>query len=136
MEEMQYDESHFDEITDSPQMIELKCNLAQCTGTEHYYYYPNVMTKAHFTDGIFCLREEAKCDWLVSDILIASRMKFKNIPFQIWIIKVKDGEGLLTMNEDTDEPILYTQYYSFTDFPEGEFKLYLIDGVLLLPSEY
>lgn len=40
------------------------------------------------------------------------------------------------MKEDTDEPILVKQKIGYTDFPEGILKMYLIDNVLLLPSEY
>jgi len=40
------------------------------------------------------------------------------------------------MRTDTGNPEIVLQKIPFTDFPEGVLKLYLSDGVLMLPSEY
>jgi hypothetical protein len=47
--------------------------------------------------------------------------------------------GLVVNNkmiEDTGQPVLIRQKIPFTDFPEGILKMYCIDNILLLPSEY
>jgi hypothetical protein len=33
-------------------------------------------------------------------------------------------------------PVIYEKEYEYTDFPVGTGKMYLIDGVLMVPSEY
>jgi len=119
-------------FVDSARLATIKENLRQCTGTENYY--KGFGGYLH-TDGIKFLEDDAECHWLISDIGIVA-MTFKDVPFQLWKFRCKDAIGLLTMQEDTNAPIKYEQKYSYTDFPEGEIKLYVCDGVLLLPSEY
>jgi len=54
------------------------------------------------------------------------------------------GEGLwsgwedasLACREDCGIPVIFEQKYEYTDFPVGTWKMYLIDGVLMVPSEY
>jgi hypothetical protein len=114
-------------------MGELKSQLVGFTGTSQYWKGSLTLD---YTDGIKSLHEIAKCYWLIQDISIVSKMKFKNAPFQVWAIDVKNGKGELTMKEDTGRPVLYRQKYSYTDFPEGRFEIWVIDGVMILPSEY
>jgi hypothetical protein len=66
------------------------------------------------------------------------RGKIKAIPFQIWELKVdlEERAGMITMKEDTNEPIQVSQEIPFADFPLKHIKLYFINGVLLLPNEY
>jgi len=40
------------------------------------------------------------------------------------------------MKLDSDEPIKISQEIEFSDFPLDEFEFYLMDGVILLKSEY
>ena len=60
------------------------------------------------------------------------------MPFQVWELhKIADSKQAdVTMKTDTDEPMIVTQHIEYTDFPLDEIKLYLIDNVLILPSEY
>ena len=111
---------------------ELKTQLAQFTGTEDYYQDLGVK----FTDGIHYLAEEAKAYWLIT--LIGSyQHKLKDVPFQLWTLKVnEDNSAEIECREDTGMPILIKQIIPYTDFPLEEIKLYCIDGILLLPSEY
>jgi len=52
-------------------------------------------------------------------------------------MEVKDDKSaVVTMREDTGKKALVMQRIGYTDFPLKSIKLYLIDGVLLLPSEY
>ena len=55
---------------------------------------------------------------------------------QFWKLRVNpDNSAVLTCERDKDDVAL-TQAIEFTDFPLEEVKLYLSNGVLLLPSEY
>lgn len=112
----------------------LKEDLQMFHGTESYH---QISPGVYFTDGIKYLADQAKCYWLI--VVIASRQTkvIKKVPFQIWNLKVNpDKSCVVTMKEDTGEPNRVRQEIPYTDFPLDEIKLYYIDGVLLLPSEY
>jgi len=42
----------------------------------------------------------------------------------------------MSENKGGIRPVKSIEKIPYTDFPPGEVKLYLIDGVILLPSEY
>jgi hypothetical protein len=55
---------------------------------------------------------------------------------QFWKLRVNpDNSAVLTCERDSDD-VAITQEIPYTDFPLESVKLYLADGVLLLPSEY
>jgi len=121
-------------------------DLTQFRGTEHYY---KDFMDLKITDGIKFFMEQARCGWLISDIAVINaidRAVLKNKAdgntFLVVDIKINRAEKKLiwTLKEDTDEPILYQQKYDYTDimnyYDGEEMKFYLIDNVLLLPSEY
>jgi hypothetical protein len=114
-------------------------NLEQFTGTEHYYKH--WAKEIVYTDGVKYLAEKAHAYWLI-DIIASYRRKAPE-PFQLWTLeKVQNIDDhtikhwLLTMKEDSNQPVKVKQVIGYSDFPLDEIKLYLIDGVLLLPSEY
>ena len=105
--------------------------LAQCHCTEHYW--KNSVLCFRYTDGIKFLWESCEAYWL----LIAISSYNRKEPFQLWQLTVKENcSAVLTMREDTGQPFKVKQEIEFTDFPLQEISLYLIDGILLLPSEY
>ena len=111
----------------------LKNDLALFTGTEQYFKH---WLGFNYTDGVKYLSGKAECYWLL-DAIGSYQYKFKRVPFQVWILKVNaDKTAVLEMKEDTNQPLLVRQEIPYTDFPLTEIKLYLIDGVLILPSEY
>ena len=122
---------------------QLQSELNGFCGTENYYRH---FTGGKFTDGVKHLADRAGAYWLIDAVFSYQGEKWvKFVPFQIWTLKViRDTLGknktepmaILEMKEDTDQPVLVSQKIPYTDFPKGEVKLYLIDGVLLLPSEY
>ena len=108
----------------------MQTDLTGFTGTENYYQH--WLKRGVYTDGVKYLAEKAGAYWLLDAIFSYHRSE----PFQIWTLKVNDSHATLEMREDTGAPIKVRQEIEFTDFPLKEVKLYLIDGVLLLPSEY
>jgi len=105
-------------------------SLSQFIGTEHYYKH---WLGKVYTDGVKYMAEEGQAYWLLDAIFSYMRTE----SFQIWELK-KTGttSAVLTMKEDTNEPILVKQDIPLTDFPLDFIALWLIDGVLILPSEY
>jgi hypothetical protein len=60
--------------------------------------------------------------------------------FQLWTLTLREqgaGTGAtLTCRADSDQEPVITQEIEYTDFPLASVKLYVIDGVALLPDEY
>lgn len=114
--------------------MSLKTELNQFTCTEQWYKHPFGLL---YTDGVKFLAEKAGAYWLI-DAIASYQSKYKNkCPFQIWELSVNDDDrATLTMRENSNQPAQVTQEVGFTDFPFKHIKLYSINGVLLLPSEY
>ena len=115
---------------------ELKSHLRQFCGTENYYRYP--LNSILFTDGIKYLADNAGAYWLIDAISSYQTKNLKgNYPFQIWELKVNTNNScVLTMIEDTNCPEIVHQEIEYTDFSLDYIKLYFIDNILLLTSEY
>ena len=116
---------------------ELKMNLEQFTGTEHYYEHQTIgRHNLLLTDGCQYLREKAKCYWLM-DLICSWQYKLHREPFQVWILKNIGIKGWDIVAEDGNKKQLAFQRISYSDFPIQEgVTLYLNDGVLMIPSEY
>lgn len=111
--------------------------LKQFTGTENYYkHYSEKIT---YTDGIKYMAEKFGAYWLID--LIAFRQptipNIKDKSFQVWTLK-KTAEGYRVYAENGNGNYLTGQNLPFTDFPKEEmpFKMYVIDNILMLPTEY
>jgi len=99
-------------------------------GAEKYYRH---LSKKVYTEGVAYLAKNAECYWLLDEIFFTDRKE----PFQVWTLTVnKQKEATLTMKEDTNSPILVNKHYPWTTFPLDKIELWLIDGTLILPSEY
>ena len=112
--------------------ISLNDDFAGYTGTEKYFQHRFGL---RYTDGVHAVAEKYKAYWLI-DAIASYQGKMKKEPFQLWVMTAEKNKGLLTMKTDSEQPVLVSQEIPFTDFPSGELKLYLCDGVLMLPSEY
>ena len=110
-------------------------DLEQFTGTENHYKH---WLGYKYTDGIKYLADKYSCYWLLDAIFSYNTKKFQTKHrFQIWEIKVYiDKRATLTMKEDTNLPNIIKQNIDYSDFSIPELKLYLIEGILLLPTEY
>jgi hypothetical protein len=112
-----------------------QADLSQFTGTEHYYKY---LAGLKLTDGVKYLAEKGACYWLLDIIASYQGSKALNgVDFQLWELK-KTGENKarVSCKADNDLPGLITQDIEYTDFALDSVKLYCIDQVILLPSEY
>ncbi len=121
----------------------LESDLAQFTGSEHYYRHGLNRNFMH-TDGVNYLTEKAGAYWLID--LIASHQLSRRVriePFQLWTLTLTGQKNPMAVAEcraDTDAPVLARQKIEYTDFPLKSIKLYCVDGggrkILMLPSEY
>ena len=129
---------------------ELQESLKHFTSTDNYYRH---LLSIRYTDGIQYLAQEAQCYWLID--VIASHQTKKLLAdqmlkdFQLWLLVVGDShefikpkphhQAVVTCWGDTPDPEItpyIRQDIEFTDFPLPEIKLFLVQGVLMLPGEY
>ena len=143
MMELKIDGEVFDKLQelDKPQekkeyktVEDLEKELAQFTGTEHYYQH---MLGLKCTDGVEWLCGIVKAFWFLD--LISSyqgEAKVKACPFQIWRVHSEGENSFVDMRGDSDAPVIIRQDIQYTTFPKGEYEVYCIDGIVLLKSEF
>lgn len=114
----------------------IESDLTQFTGTDHYYPHGLGNTVIHLTDGTKHVAEAAGAYWFFDIILSYQGSKtLKNEEFQRWKLEKKESGGWLVTCDDGNRNILITQEVPYSDFPLNSIKVYLIDGICLLPSE-
>lgn len=118
---------------------EIKRALRQFTGTNRYHkhLYPG-KSPLLLTDGCNFIRDECNAWWLFDAILSYQCEKvLRNINFQLWELRqdMQDLSWIITCREDSGLNPLVRQKIEFSDFPVEYIKLYVIQGVALLPSE-
>jgi len=115
----------------------LESDLAQFCGTETWWkHWTGRIT---FTDGVKFLAEKAGAFWLIDLVASHQTARLRQEEFQLWILAVdrdKTPMAVATCQADTGKPLLVRQEIDHTDFPLPSVKLYLVDGVLMLPNEY
>ena len=120
---------------------QLVADLRQFTGTAQWHRWSS-LTHLICTDGAKYIAEEAGAYWLLD--AIASHQNAPALKdsqrlqeLQMWILHVNaDKSCLLTCAEDSNVAPVVVQSIEFADFPMKEVKLYVCNGVVLLPSEY
>ncbi len=117
---------------------ELKQALAGFIGTEEYYLHrlPNGMTMK-LTDGCQFVREHAGggAYWLF-DLILSWQIKLSKNPFQVWKL-IKQGNGPWVIQcADGNDNFLAGHEILNSDFPLDQVTVWLIDGIVCLPSEY
>ena len=119
---------------------EIREELKQFHETAEYYkhLFPG-KSPILLTDGCKFIRDECKAFWLFDAILSYQiDRRLKSINFQVWELKQlrKDLTWQLTCREDTGQKPVITQSIEYSDFPLDYIKIWVIDKVALLPSEY
>jgi hypothetical protein len=115
--------------------------LAYQIGTEHYWRVFPSDEAPKITDGVKAMAEMCDAFWLVTAVVSwQCEEKVLDEPFQVWILKLdsaKDSDGAVLIGEDGNGVELARQEIEYTDFPLPEgIKLFLDNGIILLPSEY
>lgn len=109
---------------------QLQRELCQFTGTEHYHRHPfNLL----MTDGAKYFADKAGAYWLMD--IIATQPEIHHEPFAVVDLIVADSEADLVVTDGNDNEV-YRRHIDFTDCPDGIWRFFVIDNVVLLPSEY
>jgi len=107
-------------------------NLSQFTGTEQWYRHP--FSKVTYTDGVKYFADQAGAYWFL-DIAVCLPMEFPNEKFYSVCLDVSDGKAKLVVDDGNDN-VLMNKDIDFTDCPNGEYRFFLTNDVLMLTSEY
>jgi hypothetical protein len=110
--------------------------IRQAHGTEAYHKFSSIKHYPVVTDGVIAVAEAAECFWLLDIIGSYQTNKRLDPDFQVWklVVNQEDNTAVITGSNDTD--LIITQEIPFTNFPLDELKLFLMRGVILLPSEH
>lgn len=121
---------------------ELRNALSQLTCTEGYFFNP-INRNIPYTDGAKFFFENAGggAYWLL-DILLTQPEILKPLKIDRFLVVqlavTDDMRAVLTVANGTgsDATVYYRRDLDYTDCPAGEWMLYMIDHVILLPYEY
>lgn len=127
------------EMTDSAH--ELQSSLARFYGTEQYHY-SKPFEHIKYTDGVKYIARKAGAYWLLDIIKsvctleehVKKHLLHDNFVC-IHLIVYADKSAKVEFS-DGDNREIYTQHVESTDFPLPAIKLYFVDNVIMLPSEY
>lgn len=109
--------------------------LEDFSGTENYYRHS--MSNLFYTDGVQHAMETMKCYWFTDLVMSYQTKAFREKnEFQVWILMRQKDESFIAICEDGDNNKLLDQKIPFSDFEHDTLTYWLVDGVLLLPSEY
>ena len=105
-------------------------------GSEAYHRFSSFNHYPVVTDGVIALAEAAECFWLLDIIGSYQTNKRLDPNFQVWKIVVSHDDNTAIVSGYNDTTLIVQQEISYTDFPLDELKLYLMNGIILLPSEH
>lgn len=118
--------------------------LAGFSGTEQYYTHP-ILNDIVYTDGVRELFQSWECYWLL-DAIVSHQPSMRGVEFQTWelerVFKKVGDDNYKPTNKftlkgtDGNKKVIVQQDIDFSDFKDDEVRLFLVDNVLLLPSEY
>lgn len=115
---------------------ELRSTLQTFIGTTEYYRHWSGM---RFTDGVKFLANTANAYWLL-DVIASSQPKALLDPalqeFQLWELHVRPDHSATVVCSRDSEDVAFRQEIEHTDFPLEYVRLYVEQGVILLPTEH
>lgn len=114
----------------------LRRELGQFTGSTTYYrHFTNALV---YTEGVRYLAEHGRLFWLVDVIASWQTRALKDrwlSEFQLWQLRITDGRGEVICLRDVDDEA-FRQEIGSVDSALDHVRLYVENGVLLLPSEH
>lgn len=116
---------------------EFRSELANFYGSETVYRH-GLNRNVLYTEGVKFFAEKAECYWLLDIIATepAILKQMKEGGTIIWLTVRDNNQGHICAASDSDEPHVFERHLHFTDAPEGAWKFYFFNNVIMLPSEY
>ena len=111
--------------------------LAQFKGTT--FFYPHRAQHFLYTEGVCCLVEKGCAGWLL-DAIASYQPSLQQDSYlrhcQRWQLTVPPDRSAKLMCAKGFINAAVVEKIAHTDFPLSELELYLVDGILQLPTEY
>lgn len=111
----------------------LKQELEQFTGTLQYHKLTVFNLLA--TDGVAFFVDKAEAFWLIDDIACIKNINLEKESF-IVVKAISKNNKARVIYEDGNYNKLHKMDYDYTDLPEGRWKFFIQNNVIMLPSEY
>ena len=108
-------------------------DLSPFYGTEHYYGHP--LTQSVYTDGVKYFAEVAGAYWFLDIVFSEYHRLMRDLGFITIDLHSENGKADITVT-DGNNKTLAEKHIDITDCPDGLYKFYFQDGVLMLTSEY
>ena len=100
-------------------------------GTETVWKHPCGLL---YTDGVRCFAQDHAAYWTL-DVVASYLPRLKKYEFLVVYFDVDENKCQFHVREDSDLPDVVIQEIPFTDL-DVSVKFYLIDGMLMFPSDY
>jgi len=117
------------------QTVKKTIDLSQFYGTESYHRTNLFTPKLVHTDGVQYFADQAGAYWFLDIVASECYPLTKKEPFLSIVLQVKNGHANIFV-EDGNCEVLETRTIEHTDCPDGDYKFFLTDNVLMLTSEY
>lgn len=90
-----------------------------------------------YSEGVHELAEKCEAFWLIDLIISHQCVPDVNLQrFQVWDLqRVKDNKFKIVATDGNDNEVV-SQKIPYSDFPYDACSIWLVDGVLMMPSEY
>ena len=114
---------------------ELLARLSSFTGSTKRWKDQTPFGEILLSEGCKFLREREESKWLF-DLMQSHQTHLNNEEFQEWITeRISEKEFMVTCT-DGDDKTFATQKIQYSALPLDELKIWLVEGVYILPSEY
>ena len=110
-------------------------NFGSHNGSENFYKHS--ISKIIYTDGVRELAIACEAYWLI-ELIVSHQLneKVKSEPFQVWVLNRIAGDTFSIVCTNGNYKRLACQEIPFSDFPFDVATMWLVEGCLMLPSEY
>lgn len=121
---------------------ELNRQLAGYSGTDTYYCLPYQSEadkpKTIYTNGVRAMARKCDAYWLIQLIEETQHTEegIDDQPFQVYRISSTGNNVLIVVDDGREVPEFTFKTNLVQRFPVGDFKVWCVDNVILLPSEY
>ena len=100
-------------------------------------FWPHFPTSMYYTDGVKAVAKDTEGQWLIDLVFgLQKRLTLRQHPFQVWHLKRVIDDAFIIKATDGNENQIHIGFVPFISFPYDSCTLWLVDGTLMLPSEY
>jgi len=117
------------------QTVKKTIDLSQFYGTESYHRTNLFTPKLVHTDGVQYFADQGGCYWFLDIVASEYYPLLAKEPLLSIQLAVEDGKADICV-EDGDCNIIKQKHIALTDCPDGMYRFFLTDNVLMLTSEY